>query len=266
MRGPVPFARYPGSGLALLFRDRGRSAGRGPSRLFASGPGALRSGNRSTMVLRPMTRSYQAEDAAELVMSTTTRCLPWSARRRRAKEGAAVPRGGHERREATLRRARPTTRLFDGCDVGRRAHARQPADAPVPLEGRAAAAAWRRRPAHRLGQHRRPHHDARHPGRPLGLDPAAVRVVCPDVGGGFGAKIGGYPEELFVAWVARAARSPGPVGRDPQRVHARPWRTAGPSCRRHASAGPATAGARLPARHHPGRRRLSGASAPSCRC
>jgi aerobic carbon-monoxide dehydrogenase large subunit len=37
----------------------------------------------------------------------------------------------------------------------------------------------------------------------LGVDPAVVRVVTPDVGGGFGAKIGANPDVVVLAWAAR---------------------------------------------------------------
>jgi carbon-monoxide dehydrogenase large subunit len=37
----------------------------------------------------------------------------------------------------------------------------------------------------------------------LGLDAANVRVVCPDTGGGFGARSDPYPEQICVAWAAR---------------------------------------------------------------
>ncbi|HEX4705464.1 MAG TPA: xanthine dehydrogenase family protein molybdopterin-binding subunit [Pseudonocardiaceae bacterium] len=37
----------------------------------------------------------------------------------------------------------------------------------------------------------------------LDVDPALVRVVTPDVGGGFGAKIGAHPEAVVLAWAAR---------------------------------------------------------------
>jgi carbon-monoxide dehydrogenase large subunit len=41
----------------------------------------------------------------------------------------------------------------------------------------------------------------------LGLERASVRVVVPDVGGGFGQKAHAYPEEILVAWLAlRLAR------------------------------------------------------------
>ena len=35
------------------------------------------------------------------------------------------------------------------------------------------------------------------------LEPEQVHIVAPDVGGGFGPKICGYPEDVFVAWAAR---------------------------------------------------------------
>jgi aerobic carbon-monoxide dehydrogenase large subunit len=37
----------------------------------------------------------------------------------------------------------------------------------------------------------------------LGLDATAVRVIAPDVGGGFGTKTGLMPEEMLVPWLAR---------------------------------------------------------------
>ncbi len=42
----------------------------------------------------------------------------------------------------------------------------------------------------------------------LGLDKDKVRVVLPDVGGGFGAKIGSDPEFALVAWLARQQGRP----------------------------------------------------------
>jgi aerobic carbon-monoxide dehydrogenase large subunit len=44
--------------------------------------------------------------------------------------------------------------------------------------------------------------------RMLGLDEARVRVIAPDVGGGFGVKGGPYREEVLVAWLARRLRRP----------------------------------------------------------
>jgi carbon-monoxide dehydrogenase large subunit len=42
----------------------------------------------------------------------------------------------------------------------------------------------------------------------LELDPQALRVVAPDVGGAFGAKNGLYPEEVLIPWVARRLGRP----------------------------------------------------------
>src|SRR5436309_1811360 len=44
--------------------------------------------------------------------------------------------------------------------------------------------------------------------RMLGLDEARVRVIAPDVGGGFGVKGGPYREEVLVAWLARRLERP----------------------------------------------------------
>lgn len=42
----------------------------------------------------------------------------------------------------------------------------------------------------------------------LGVDPQAVRVVAPDIGGGFGSKNVLYPEEALVLWAARRVGRP----------------------------------------------------------
>ena len=42
----------------------------------------------------------------------------------------------------------------------------------------------------------------------LGLDARRIRVVTPDVGGGFGAKLNTYPEDVLVTYLARRLRRP----------------------------------------------------------
>jgi carbon-monoxide dehydrogenase large subunit len=42
----------------------------------------------------------------------------------------------------------------------------------------------------------------------LGIPEHKLRVISPDVGGGFGSKIFHYPEEVIVPWLARAIRRP----------------------------------------------------------
>jgi carbon-monoxide dehydrogenase large subunit len=44
--------------------------------------------------------------------------------------------------------------------------------------------------------------------RSLGVPPSAVRLVAPDVGGGFGAKNFIYPEHVLIPWAARRAGRP----------------------------------------------------------
>ena len=103
----------------------------------------------------------------------------------------------------------PTTADFDSCEVvvaERIANQRLTA---APIEGRSGAAWW-------TDDGRLVHYSAcqgAHPTKALlaeiyGLDPAQVRVVVPDVGGGFGAKSRTYPEELALGWYARAVGRP----------------------------------------------------------
>ena len=53
-----------------------------------------------------------------------------------------------------------------------------------------------------------PHHIRRFVSEQLGVSEGAIRVVAPDVGGGFGYKGKHYPEETIVAWAARRLRRP----------------------------------------------------------
>ena len=53
-----------------------------------------------------------------------------------------------------------------------------------------------------------PHHIRRVVSEQLNLPQTAIRLVAPDVGGGFGYKGKHYPEETIVAWAARRLRRP----------------------------------------------------------
>lgn len=98
--------------------------------------------------------------------------------------------------------------FFDGCEVivtGRFINQRV---APCPLEVRAAAAAW---VDGRLYQWLSTQHaqGARDGVRKANnLNDGDVRVITPDVGGGFGAKIGVYPEELLLGRLANKLGRP----------------------------------------------------------
>ena len=54
----------------------------------------------------------------------------------------------------------------------------------------------------------------------LDLPPHQVRVVAPDVGGGFGAKLIVYPEDVLIPFLARRLGAARPVARGPARAHA----------------------------------------------
>ncbi|HEX2502134.1 MAG TPA: xanthine dehydrogenase family protein molybdopterin-binding subunit [Methylomirabilota bacterium] len=80
----------------------------------------------------------------------------------------------------------------------------------VAMEPRAVAAAWDEAAGALTvwGSTQTPHWLRDNVAKHLGLEPARVRVVAPRVGGGFGAKIALYPEDLLVAWLARHHRRP----------------------------------------------------------
>ena len=99
--------------------------------------------------------------------------------------------------------------LFDGCEVVVRQRIVNQRIAPCPLEGRSSAAlvaADGRLEFHASTQ--APHGVRSSLAKVLELEPEQVHVVSPDVGGGFGAKGGTYPEEILVAWAARKLGRP----------------------------------------------------------
>ena len=53
-----------------------------------------------------------------------------------------------------------------------------------------------------------PHMHRRWIAETVGIPEHLLRVVAPDIGGGFGAKMHLYPEELLCAWLARELKSP----------------------------------------------------------
>ncbi len=99
--------------------------------------------------------------------------------------------------------------LFDGCDVVVRQRIVNQRVAPCPLEVRSAAAQWGDDGRLTFWSTSQNAHSVKGAlATRLGLDEAAVRVIVPDVGGGFGAKLGGTPDELLVAWLARQLSRP----------------------------------------------------------
>jgi carbon-monoxide dehydrogenase large subunit len=80
--------------------------------------------------------------------------------------------------------------------------------APVPLETRAAAAAWSDDRLTMWVSTQNAHWAKDAVAGGLGIEPAAVRVITPDVGGGFGAKIGADRDGIAVAWAAKRTGRP----------------------------------------------------------
>jgi carbon-monoxide dehydrogenase large subunit len=99
--------------------------------------------------------------------------------------------------------------LFEGCEVLVTQRMVNQRVAPVPLEGRAAAAAWSEDGRLTAWCTNQGAQQARGQfGDWLEMDPDLIRLITPDVGGGFGAKIGADPEYALVAWLARHVGRP----------------------------------------------------------
>ena len=99
---------------------------------------------------------------------------------------------------------------LSGCEVTVEASLVNQRLAAVPLEPRSAAAEWSA-DGSRLtfyASTQAPHRVRDALAALYGLDEAAVRVVTPDMGGGFGAKGAPSPEELVLAGLARAVGRP----------------------------------------------------------
>jgi len=98
--------------------------------------------------------------------------------------------------------------FFAGCEVVVKGRFLNQRVAPCPLEVRGSAAVWENG---RLLQWVSTQH-AQGAHAPIaaanGVDPAQVRVMTPDVGGGFGAKIGIYPEELLLGVISTRVGKP----------------------------------------------------------
>ncbi len=151
---------------------------------------------------------YQGEDAAELVLVDLD---PLDAvvgvERALSDEVLLFPEAGTNT-VVTFGEPAPED-LFADCEVVVSQEVVNQRVAPVPLETRAAAAAW--------GEDGRVTLWCSNQGAQtvkaqvshwLGLEPQLVHVKTPDVGGGFGAKIGADPEFALVAWLARSVGRP----------------------------------------------------------
>lgn len=103
---------------------------------------------------------------------------------------------------------------FSDCDVVLEKRIVNQRLAPSPLEMRVAVSRWEE--PDDSGVRRLTHWQATQGAHPIrnqicdfyGLPAEQVRVITPDVGGGFGAKAFFYPEDLLVPWLARRVDRP----------------------------------------------------------
>lgn len=99
--------------------------------------------------------------------------------------------------------------LLDGCEVVVRQQIVNSRVAPCPLEGRSTAASWAEDGRLTVWTSTQSPHGVKTAiAKSLGLAEEAVHVICPDVGGGFGAKGGAHLEEMLIAWLARRVDRP----------------------------------------------------------
>ncbi len=149
---------------------------------------------------------YQGEDAAELV-SVDYEPLPAVVGTAASLTGDTLlfPRAGSNVAAAGgARKGGPTfdDSLFAGCEVVVERTIVNQRVAAVPLEVRAAAAAWQDGKLTVWASTQNAQLARVTLAGALQLDPSAIRVIAPDVGGGFGAKIGIDREVVAVAWAA----------------------------------------------------------------
>lgn len=102
--------------------------------------------------------------------------------------------------------------FLTGAEVVVELDFRSPRMAPCPLEPRATVARWDtvdgRARLTQWSSTQGAHATRDGLAAACGLDPDQVRVICPDVGGGFGAKNGNYPEDIVCALIARRLDRP----------------------------------------------------------
>src|SRR3954469_8013953 len=151
---------------------------------------------------------YQGEDAAELVAVDIDPLPAVVALSDAAKDEVLLFPEAGTNVYASFGEPAPAD-FFDGCEVVVRQALVNQRVAPVPLESRAAAAAWGPDGRVTVWCTNQGAQQARGQlGDWLKMDPDLIHLITPDVGGGFGAKIGADPEYAFVAWLAKHVGRP----------------------------------------------------------
>jgi aerobic carbon-monoxide dehydrogenase large subunit len=151
--------------------------------------------------------TYAGEDAAELV-SVDYEPLPAvpSIDAALANKSVLFPDAGTN---VCVKGGRPIgdDSIFDGCEVIVEGDVVNQRVAVMPMEGRATAAVWKDGKL-TVWTSTQNAQLSRLILTAVGLPPDAIRVVAPDVGGGFGAKIGVDREQIIIAWAAKHTGKP----------------------------------------------------------
>ncbi len=100
------------------------------------------------------------------------------------------------------------TDIFEGCEVVVDLVIENNKVATAPMEVRSCAARWDGGKLTQWACSQGAHGARDGLADALGVDKSDVRVITPDVGGGFGAKSGVYAEEIMVGWAARRLGRP----------------------------------------------------------
>jgi len=154
--------------------------------------------------------AYQGEDAAELVeVDYDPLPVVTTLKQSLANEHLLFPEAGSNLACEFGGEDEFSDDLFDGCEVVVTQEIVNQRVAAAPLEVRGAAAVWGS--DGRLTLWPSTQNAQQTKGEVagwLGVEPDKIHVITPDVGGGFGAKIGADPEFALVAWMSRHAGRP----------------------------------------------------------
>ena len=152
---------------------------------------------------------YQGEDAAELVFVEYDALDAVVDPRESAKEEQLLFADAGTNIASAFAIGDVDGDMFDGCEVVVSKEIVNSRVAPSPLEVRGTACAW--------GDDGRltiwtstqnPHASRDGIAAACGVEPAQVHLITPDVGGGFGAKIGTSPEDILVAILSKSVGRP----------------------------------------------------------
>jgi carbon-monoxide dehydrogenase large subunit len=146
---------------------------------------------------------YVAEDARDAAMPEIEELEPLVDPWRAIAADAPQIHDGHPNLVVdTGQEAGDVEAAFDGADIVVERTFRTPRHSAMPIEGRGVVAMPDGRGVRIWSSSQVPHKLRETVAQLLGLEPADVRVITPDVGGGFGVKAHVYPEEIVLAAVA----------------------------------------------------------------